>query len=73
MVFGVVGIYAFTRGRNGVKIQVIVWTTVVILIHSLAFLIYSRIFLIMFGTAYGVLMAYMMIVAVVDCYKPVRE
>ena len=73
MVFSVAGIYAFTREKSSIKIQIIIWTTIVTLIHTLAFLIYSRVLLIIFGSVYGVLMAYMMIIAVVDCFKPVRE
>ncbi len=73
MVFSVAGIYAFTSGKNNLKIQIIIWTAMVTLINSLAFLIYSRILLIVFGSAYGALMAYMMIVTVIECCKPVRE
>lgn len=73
MVFSVAGIYAFTAGKNNIKIQVIVWTAIVTLAHTLGFLIYSRLILIVFGSAYGALMGYMMVVCVVDCYKPVRN
>ena len=73
MVFSVAGIYAFTSGKNNVKIQIIIWTAIVTLINTLAFLIYSRVLLISFGGAYAVLMAYMMVVAVIECCKPVRE
>ena len=73
MVFSVAGIYAFTSGKSSVKIQVIVWTAIVTLINTLAFLIYSRILLIFFGSAYGALMAYMMVVTVIECCKPIRE
>ena len=73
MVFSVVGIYAFTRGKNSTKIQIIVWTTIITLIHALAFLIYSRLLLIVFGSVYGILLAYMLIVAIIDCYRPIRE
>ena len=72
MVFSVAGLYAFTSGKNNVKIQVIIWTAIVTLIHTLAFLIYSRILLIAFGSAYGALMAYMMVVTVIECCKPAR-
>jgi len=73
MVFSVAGIYAFTRVRNSTKVQIIVWTTIVTLIHTLAFLMYSRALLIIFGSVYGILLAYMLIVVVVDCYRPVQE
>ncbi|MFC1715380.1 hypothetical protein ACFL6S_17055 [Candidatus Poribacteria bacterium] len=73
MVFSVAGIYAFTSGKNNIKIQVIIWTAIVTLVNTLAFLIYSRVLLIAFGGAYGVLMAYMMVVAVIECCRPVRE
>jgi predicted membrane protein len=73
MVFSIAGIYAFTRVRNNVKIQAIIWTTIATLIHSLGFLIYSRLILIFFGSIYGALLGYMMIVIVIDCYKPFRE
>ena len=73
MMFSVAGIYAFTRGRDDIKTQIIVWTAIVTLIHTLAFLIYSRILLIIFGGVYGALMTYMMIIAVADCYRSVRE
>ncbi len=73
MVFTVAGIYAFTSGKSNVKIQVIVWTAIVTLINTLAFLIYSRVLLISFGGAYAVLMAYMMVVAVIECCKSVQE
>ena len=73
MVFSVAGIYAFVRERNSIKIQIIVWTTIATLIHTLAFLIYSRLLLIVFGSVYGILLAYMLVVTVIDCYRPVRE
>jgi len=73
MVFSVAGIYVFTREKNNLKIQIIVWTTIATLIHTLAFLIYSRVLLSIFGSIYGILMAYMLIVILIDCYKPVRE
>ena len=73
MVFSVAGIYAFTRGKNSIKNQVIIWTAIVTLVHTLAFLIYSRILLIIFGSAYGALITYMMIISVMDCYRPVQE
>ena len=73
MVLSVAGIYAFTRGKNSLKTQIIIWTSIVTLIHTLGFLIYSRLLLIFFGTAYGGLLAYMMVVIVIDCYKPIRE
>lgn len=73
MVFSVAGIYAFTRVNGSIKIQIIIWTTIITLVHTLAFLIYSRTLLIIFGSVYGVLMIYMMIVAIMDCYRPVRE
>ena len=73
MVFSVAGIYVFTSTRNNLKIQIIVWTTIATLLHTLGFLIYSRAILIIFGSGYGALMGYMMIVSVVDCYKPVRD
>jgi len=73
MVFSVAGIYAFTRGKTGVKIQIIVWTAIATLLHTLGFLIYSRLLLIVVGSAYGALMGYMLVVAVMDCYLPVRE
>jgi len=72
MVFSVAGIYAFTRAKNNLKIQIIVWTTIVILVHTLAFLIYSRLLLVAFGSAYGILLAYMMVIIVIDCYIPDR-
>jgi len=72
MVFSVAGIYAFTREKNNVKTSVIIWTTISTLLHTLAFLVYSRALLIIFGSLYGVLMAYMLIVILIDCYKPVR-
>ena len=73
MVFSVAGIYAFTGGKSGVKIQVIIWTAIATLINTIAFLIYSRILLIAFGSVYGALMAYMLVVTVMECCKPVRE
>jgi len=73
MVFSVAGIYAFTRGKGSTRIQIIVWTTIATLIHTLAFLIYSRALLIIFGSVYGILLTYMLIVIVIDCYRPVRE
>ena len=73
MVFSVAGIYAFTRGKNNIKIQIIVWTTIVTLIHTLSFLIYSKLLLIVFGSVYGILLTYMLVVMVIDCYKPVQE
>jgi len=72
MVFSVAGIYAFTRGKNNTKIQIIVWTAIVTLVHTLGFLIYSRALLIIFGSVYGILLAYMLVVTVIDCYRPVR-
>jgi len=73
MLFGIAGIYTFTREKNNMKIQVIVWTTIATLIHTLAFLIYSNILLIVFGIIYGGLMAYMMIFILIDCYKPIKD
>ncbi len=73
MVFSVAGIYAFTRVKNNTKIQAIVWTTIATLIHTLAFLIYSRVLLIVFGSIYGILLAYMVIIIVIDCYKPIKK
>ena len=73
MVFSVAAIYAFTRGKDSLKIQIIVWTAIVTLIHTLAFLIYSRMLLVVFGSVYGILLTYMIVVIVVDCYRPVRE
>lgn len=73
MVFSVAGIYVFTREKSSIKIQIIVWTTIATLIHTLAFLIYSRVLLVVFGSVYGVLLTYMLIFAVIDCYRPVRE
>ena len=73
MVFSVAGIYAFTRVKSNLKIQIIVWTTIVTLVHTLAFLIYSRLLLVAFGSAYGILLTYMMVIIVIDCYIPVRE
>ena len=73
MVFSVAGIYVFTREKSSIKIQIIVWTTIATLIHTLAFLIYSRALLIVFGSVYGILLTYMLIVTVIDCYRPVRE
>ena len=73
MVFSVAGIYAFTRVNGSIKTQIIIWITIVTLVHTLAFLMYSRVLLIIFGSVYGVLMAYMMIVAIMDCYRSVQE
>jgi hypothetical protein len=73
MVFSVAGIYAFTRGKNSLKIQIIIWTAIVTLFHTLGFLIYSRLLLIFFGSAYGGMLTYMMVVTVIDCYRPIRE
>ena len=73
IVFSVAGIYAFTRGRNSLKTQIIIWTAIITLFHTLGFLIYSRLLLIFFGTAYGGILAYMMAVIVIDCYRPIRE
>jgi len=73
IVFSVAGIYAFTRGKSNIKIQVIVWTTIATLIHTLAFLINSRILLIFFGSAYGILLTYMLIFIAIDCYRPIHE
>jgi len=69
MVFSIAGIYAFTREKNNIKIQMIVWTTIVTIIHTLAFLIYSRLLLIIFGSAYAGLMAYMMLIIMIDCFR----
>jgi predicted membrane protein len=73
MVFSVAGIYAFTRGKNSIKTQLIIWTTIVTLIHTIAFLISSRILLIVFGSAYVILVAYMLLIILIDCYRPVRQ
>jgi predicted membrane protein len=73
MVFSIAGIYAFTREKSNIKIQIIVWTVITTLIHTLAFLIYSRILLIVFGSIYAGLMVYMMIIILIDLYKPIRE
>jgi hypothetical protein len=73
MVFSLVGIYAFTREKNNIKIQVIVWMTIITLIHTLAFLIYSKILLIVFGSAYAILMAYIMIIIFIDCIKQPKD
>lgn len=73
MVFSIAGIYTFTREKNNIKIQVIVWTTIATLIHTLAFLIYSKILLIVFGSIYGVLLGYMMIIILIDCFKPFKS
>jgi len=70
MVFSIAGIYAFTRTKDNIKIQAIVWLAIATLIHTLAFLIYSRVLLVVFGSIYGVLMVYMMIVILIDCFKP---
>ncbi|MGB9596437.1 MAG: hypothetical protein ACPL7B_09175, partial [Candidatus Poribacteria bacterium] len=72
MVFSIMGIYAFTRTKDNVKIQAIIWMTIATLIHTLAFLIYSRILLVVFGSIYGVIMVYMMIVILIDCFKPIK-
>ena len=71
IVFSVAGLYAFTSAKDKLKIQIIIWATIVTLVNSLAFLIYSRILLIVFGSAYGALMAYMIIMVVIECLKPV--
>ena len=73
MVFSIAGIYTFTREKSNIKIQITVWTVIATLIHTLAFLLYSRILLIVFGSIYAGLMAYMMIIILIDCYKPIRE
>ncbi len=73
MVFSVAGIYAFIRGKNSVKTQIIIWTVIVTLVHTLAFLIYSRLLLIVFGSLYGILIVYMLVMIIIDCYRPVRE
>ena len=73
MVFSVAAIYAFTRGKDSLKIQIIIWTTIVTLLHTLAFIIHSRILLVVFGSVYGILLGYMLVMAVIDCYRPVRE
>jgi hypothetical protein len=73
MVFSVAGIYAFTRVKDSLKIQIIVWTTIVTLVHTLAFLIYSRTLLVVFGSVYAILLTYMMVIIIIDCYIPVRE
>jgi hypothetical protein len=73
VVFSLAGIYTFTREKNNIKIQVIVWTTIATLIHTLAFLIYSKILLIVFGSIFGALMCYMMIMILVDCFKPFKS
>jgi len=70
MVFSIAGIYAFTRTKDNIKIQAIVWLAIATLIHTLAFLIYSRVLLVVFGSIYGVLMGYMMVVILIDCFKP---
>jgi len=70
MVFSIAGIYAFTRTKDNIKIQAIVWLAIATLIHTLAFLIYSRVLLVVFGSIYGVLMVYMMVVILIDCFKP---
>jgi len=72
MVFSIAGLYTFTREKNNIKIQVIVWTTIATLIHTLAFLIYSKILIIVFGSIYGALLGYMMIIILIDCFKPVK-
>ena len=66
MVFSVMGMYAFTRDKSNIRIQVIVWTTIITLINTLAFLLYSRILLIVFGSAYAILIAYMMILRILE-------
>jgi len=73
MVFSLAGIYAFTREKNAVKTQIIVWTTIVTLFHTVAFLINSRLLLVVFGSAYAILLAYMLIVVLIDCFKPVSQ
>lgn len=73
MVFSIMGIYAFTRDKSNIKIQIIVWTTIMTLMHTLAFLLYSRILLVFIGSAYAILMAYMMIIILIDCLRPIRE
>ena len=73
MVFSVAGIYAFTSDKKNIRIQIIVWTTIVTLINTLGFLIYSRLILIVFGSAYAILLTYMLVIMVIDCYKPIRE
>ncbi len=73
MVFSIMGIYAFTRVKDNIKIQVIVWMTIATLVHTLAFLIYSRILLVVFGSVYGVIMVYMMLVILIDCFKPAKS
>lgn len=73
ILFSVSAIYVFTRAKNSLKIQIIIWAAIVTLINTLGFIIYSRLLLIVFGIAYGGLMAYMMVTAVIDCYRPVRE
>lgn len=73
MVFSVAGIYAFTRQKDNVKTQVIIWTTIATLIHTLAFLINSRILLVFCGSAYGILLTYMLVVILIDCFKPFRQ
>ena len=72
MFFSIAGIYAFVRGKNNFKTQIIVWTTIVTLMHTLAFLINSRILLIFFGSAYGVLLTYMFVIIFIDCFKPMQ-
>jgi hypothetical protein len=73
IVFSVAGIYAFTRDKKNTRTQIIVWTTIATLFHTLAFLIYSRLLLIVCGSVYGILLMYMLVMIVIDCYKPVRE
>ena len=73
IVFSLAGLYTFTREKNNIKIQVIVWTTIATLIHTLAFLIYSKILLIVFGSIYGALLGYMMIIILIDCFKPLKS
>ncbi len=73
MVFSVAGIYAFTRDKKNIRIQIIVWTTIATLINTLGFLIYSRLILIVFGSAYAILLTYMLVIMVIDCYRPLRE
>ena len=72
MVFTISGLYAFTRGKDKVKIQVIIWTAIATLFHTLAFLIYSRLLLVVFGSLFGSLLSYMLVIIVFDCYKPVK-
>lgn len=73
IVFSVAGIYAFTRDKKNTRVQIIVWTTIATLIHTLAFLIYSRLLLVVFGSVYGLLLTYMLVIIVIDCFRPVGE